>query len=391
MYKLNSVLIVSFVYIFPLSWLLNPYIGNLQSRFLLTILLIALTFFLNKGILNKRFIIIYSFFLGLILINIILTSYDEYVIADAINFLVLLFIPAYILLQERVLYEDLFHTWFRFALSFTLLIPIYFSLLNNNYINYMDLAYLNHLNIIVFSYFYFKLERNESISLIFLFINLIISTIFGSRMIAIASFVIILFSMVYFKRKSFRYYFILVLLIFSGILFFNNLNNILFYLSDKLNKYGINSRNLNLLIEQLSKKDGEIYLSGREQIYTTVTSYLDKKGFFPSGISVARSITNGDFYHAHNFFLELFLIFGYLFGLILIVMFVFRVWFIFKKRKTLQDYYKIDLLLLLIVSFFIRSLTGTYFLSDSLFLISLALLFTTNNKAREIYIYTEQT
>lgn len=255
----------------------------------------------------------------------------------------------------------------------------------------MDLAYLNHLNIIVFSYFYFKLERNESISLIFLFINLIISTIFGSRMIAIASFVIILFSMVYFKRKSFRYYFILVLLIFSGILFFNNLNNILFYLSDKLNKYGINSRNLNLLIEQLSKKDGEIYLSGREQIYTTVTSYLDKKGFFPSGISVARSITNGDFYHAHNFFLELFLIFGYLFGLILIVMFVFRVWFIFKKRKTLQDYYKIDLLLLLIVSFFIRSLTGTYFLSDSLFLISLALLFTTNNKAREIYIYTEQT
>src|SRR5699024_8868429 len=142
---------------------------------------------------------------------------------------------------------------------------------------------------------------------------------------------------------------------------------------------------LSLIHTQLKNPTQDLYLSGRENIYSEVENYLSENGLFPSGISMARYLTNGQYYHSHSFYLETLLVFGYIITYILILVLIMRFIYIFKSEKSKDDIYKIEILVLLLISFIVRSITGTYFISDILFLTGLSIVVSKINKPKKVF------
>ncbi len=152
-------------------------------------------------------------------------------------------------------------------------------------------------------------------------------------------------------------------------------------------RFGIRSRNLNLFISQLSGKDTSEFLSGRDSIYPVVLEYLRGNGAFPSGFGVARKLTNGLYYHSHNFFLEMILILGFLGFAILIGCFFIKMQVLFKNRKHKNNKMMLEFIVILLSSFVVRSLTGTYFVTDVVFLTFLGIMLSIDNKGLKASVH----
>jgi len=137
-----------------------------------------------------------------------------------------------------------------------------------------------------------------------------------------------------------------------------------------------------LFITQLSgKSENAVISSGRDDIYPVIFKYIKEENvFFPSGFGVARNLTDGAYYHAHNFFLEFILIFGLLGFSLFIVFFSVKVLAMRKWRKNVEDQIKFDFLLILSISFILRSLMGTHFIKDVIFLVCLGIILSVNIK-----------
>lgn len=162
---------------------------------------------------------------------------------------------------------------------------------------------------------------------------------------------------------------IAVLALLTMILFYN-LIPLLLFASDQLDKFGISSRNIDLLIQQINTS--EIYLANRDVAYDLSLSLIDEAKGFPTGFGAVYSITGGDFYHPHNFLIQTALLFGVFGAALFIAVTLFKLVRLFLHPDSLSLHHCIAPLFLYLIpySFFNGSL-----LSDPLEALAFSLLF----------------
>ena len=143
------------------------------------------------------------------------------------------------------------------------------------------------------------------------------TAVLGGRMSAVISACMILFAYVYSgKIKLWKKLIIIVGLVVSAYILLNNLIDILYWVSQKLAQYGMQSRSVTLLINQI--KSNEIYLTNRDYIYTACVEYIRGRVGLPGGFGIPLYITSGEYYYAHNVVLQFLTFFG-IWGTIIIL------------------------------------------------------------------------
>lgn len=345
------------------------------------ILLSIYTLYVNKLKFNYKFLLIFSFITSGLLLNIVLVSYKEYVAIELVNIFINFFIPMYIILLKKINYDKFVNEWYYIAKWLSFLLPLYLYLYLYSHINYSHIGNFTYLNIIILSYFYFVKKDRKRLTLFLLFVNTLFSLLIGSRLIAISSVLSIFIMIIFFEpKKDYHYYIRIILLLISTITFIFYLENILLYVLRLASAYNIRLRNISLLIDQISNIDNKIYLSGREEIYRQLFDYIKKRFAMPGGVAVTRVVTNGEYYHAHNIILEFLLVFGLLGSVLIALYYGIRIYKLRMSRQYNETKYTI--MIIILISYLIRAIGGTYFLEDSMFIISSAILITSNNKPK---------
>lgn len=371
--KISSRLIVIYIYASSISLLFSIWISDFLVKNVIILLLIFISLITNKFKFNKMFLYYITGIVIFTLINALLVDIPLYPVGDGLNLLFYSFIPLYLASINSIKINIFIEEWYKFAVFFSILMPIYYLLRTSYIITYYEiglLAYYNFLSLIIYSF-----TRKSKKVWILALINLSILAIFGSRMVLLAAFLTTFVALLLLSsKKKIMYYFkILLLFILSGLLYINLLS-ILTSINSMLVERGINSRNLMLFIQQINgTASSDSILSGRQEIYPLVISFIRENGFFPSGFGVARFLTNGKYYHSHNFFTELILIFGFSGVLLLMSLAFARVYTIRKNNIKNTDYLDYKIAFLIFISFLFRSITGTHFVSDVMFLLSVAL------------------
>lgn len=206
---------------------------------------------------------------------------------------------------------------------------------------------------------FFKRSSNCNKLLIILGISVI--CIYGSRnpLLAIITYIILILIIKALKyRKLYKrmyYLFIINIIVFFGI-FYRILFEKLVYL---LNSINIKSRSLDLLaVKALSS-------SGRDKIHSALLTTLDKNIFIGYGISGDEVILYkyGMTQSAHNLYLSLFSTYGYLIGIIVLILLVLINIIAYKKVKRNNKY----ILLLFMCLVWPRGFTGGDIWDSSVF------------------------
>ncbi|UTT43519.1 O-antigen ligase family protein [Exiguobacterium aurantiacum] len=370
----NTWIIITFIYASSISVLFFQISSPFLIKSIIVVTLLILTVILNTKKLNKYFL---GYLISLIIIigvNTLFVENPMYVLGDGINLLLYSAIPFYIFSTQSIRIEELLRKWHGVAVVFTLLMPIYYILRMNYVITYYEIGLLAYYNILAI--FIYNKFNKSFLNLFMGAINLIILGILGSRMVFIASILsIFVIFLVFSSKRKLSYYIKIFSVAFASLLVFTNLLSLLTALNVSLTNRGINSRNLSLFIQQLQgTATNDSILSGRQEIYPVVIEYIKENGFFPSGFGVARTLTQGKYYHSHNFLTEMILIFG-LIGLVLVGALIFFQIYKNKNRlKVLSKSTELKVALVLLSSFLFRSITGTHFVTDVIFLISIAIL-----------------
>lgn len=382
--RINSFILILYIYLASISLLLAPYISTFLVKNILLICLILITLFINKFKINIKIILFYGFLILFISINLLVVSYKQFVFGDGVNLILYSFIPIYLLTQRLISFRIFKNIWIKVSIIFTYILPVYYFYRQSGYISYFDIGFIAHLNILIMAYHLMSSKRKSFIMLLYLSINILVVAILGSRLVLISSLFTSLFTyLLLSNKKSSKFYINVSLISIIGYLIIQNLINVLNFINNIIVNFGLNSRNLSMFIAQLSGRyDNSTIVSGRDNIYPVIIEYLIDNGFFPSGFGVARNLTNGAYYHAHNFLMELLLIFG-LFGLILIVYyFILKIRILIKFKNLHENRIMLEFLLLFLVSYLIRSIMGTYFVTDVIFLTFLGIIFSINTNNR---------
>ncbi|KGI86327.1 hypothetical protein JY98_08825 [Exiguobacterium mexicanum] len=370
----NIWIIITFIYASSISILFFQLSSPFLIKSMIIVILLILTVIFNTQKMNRYFL---GYLIGLIIIigvNALFVENPMYVLGDGINLLIYSTIPLYIFSTQSIRIEELLVKWHKVAIGFTLLMPIYYFLRMNYVITYYEIGLLAYYNILaIFIYNKFK---KSYLNLFMGVVNLMILGILGSRMVFVSSILsIFVIFLVFSSKKKLSYYIKLFSVVFASLIVFTNLLGLLNALNVSLMNRGINSRNLSLFIQQLQgTATSDSILSGRQEIYPVVIEYIKENGFFPSGFGVARTLTQGKYYHSHNFITEMILIFGF-FGLVLLgALILFQIYKNKNRLKILAKSTDMKVALVLLSSFLFRSITGTHFVTDVIFLISIAIL-----------------
>ncbi|WP_413128743.1 O-antigen ligase family protein [Enterococcus casseliflavus] len=382
--NINNFFLIVLLYISPIVYLTTIIVPNQYllyaenaAYFIFTLCLLVY----NKFKFKFKTIAILVIVAIVFLTNALLSQHPEYVIPIFINFSLIL-IPTLIVLDKKMDFQQVFKFWEKFALLFTVILPVYIVLNDLRKIGYYEIGYVTHVNLLFYAYLFSNFKKNFSIkNMILLILNVFCCFIFGSRSVLAAGIVVILVAFFMFQNeRKISYYFILSAFLICGTYLYNNLAEILINIQFFINKLGFSSRNLSLFIQELNNNEG-LYLSGRDGIYPIIIDHLKSSNGLPEGVGMARVLTSGNFYHAHNFLLEMLLTFGLIIGtfLIVILLLIF-VRLIFKKYKDDNNKF----LCILLISFLTRSIFGTYFFQDTIFVISICLVIRLISSERSI-------
>ena len=382
--NINNFFLIVLLYISPIVYLTtiivpNQYLLYAENAAYFIFILCLLVY--NKFKFKFKTIAILVIVAIVFLTNALLSQHPEYVIPIFINFSLIL-IPTLIVLDKKMDFQQVFKFWEKFALLFTVILPVYIVLNDLRKIGYYEIGYVTHVNLLFYAYLFSNFKKNFSIkNMILLILNVFCCFIFGSRSVLAAGIVVILVAFFMFQNeRKISYYFILSAFLICGTYIYNNLAEILINIQFFINKLGFSSRNLSLFIQELNNNEG-LYLSGRDGIYPIIIDHLKSSNGLPEGVGMARVLTSGKFYHAHNFLLEMLLTFGLIIGtfLIVILLLIF-VRLIFKKYKDDNNKF----LCILLISFLTRSIFGTYFFQDTIFVISICLVIRLISSERSI-------
>lgn len=305
--------------------------------------------------------------------NLVLVTYKYYVIVEMFTTLVKCFVPLYLILLDRISFISLLDYWSKFSKFISSCFVIYVVLYAYGFINYASVGFYSHMNSIILIYDLYRNRKNRWFTLLLLTVNLLIGLLIGSRMLFFATFTTG-FSLVLFlsNKRGTRFYSKIILLSLLLIFLAFNAEGVLQVIDGAARMLGIKSRNLNLLIQQIGGAGLEEIGAGRSQIYETILMYIRNRSGLPGGLAVTRHLSNGSLYFAHNFILDFSLVFGVFGALAFFVWLIFRNINIFRVRHN--DRPKYTLYLIMFVSFWTRSISGSYFVANESFWIIIAMI-----------------
>lgn len=349
----------------------SPVVSQFISQYIYLLILTSIAVHMNRYKFKYNIIIGYGFILSLVGINIIFSNNSQFIIPDAINLIMFSFLPIYLLSTGTVDFKFFSVLTFKTSIFLTILLPYFYSLRQSGTINYFDFGIVCHIAILCAINSYSIYQNNRRVSGLIIIINLIACLIFGSRTVALASAVCFFISLLFQPNKNRNWHNIKVsMLIVFVIYIFGKLKEIVDWLILQLASEGINSRNLSLLSMQLTQETNDGILSGRDAIYPVIIAYLKNNPIIPSGLGATRVLTNNMYYHSHNFLLEIMLIFGI--PLALILMSIFIIYLYSSQKRLSTNTFRIVIILL--ISFFIRGTFGTHFISDPIFLLTFSIV-----------------
>lgn len=316
-----------------------------------------LVFFLNYRKIRFNyycFVLCYNIYIAL---NLFFVNYHEYVLIESISSFIVFNIPLMVISSSNFKIEDFINSYgiAKKIGFFTLAIALYCY--TSGLVNYGIFSKVVIPNTIFLSFSLF-IRKNRSVRLsIFLLVNLLVAVLFSGRMAGFVCILIPIIGYILSFKNDFKKAIIMIVTVITGIFIISNYDVILVRVYKLVSNYNIHSRTLDLLIAQLS--NGSIYMTSRDLIMKNIFEYVSDNPLIPRGFATVRFLTNGEFYHAHNLLLELYLLFG-IFTLPILLILSFKIY----KIINLLDFYNGRFLLLLYITFLIYSSTGTYFLTD---------------------------
>lgn len=383
--KINSLILIIYLYLhsilIPLNFFFNEGILTIVETSLI-IMMSLYVMYINRDDFKVKAIILFLILVFLFSINIFIVDYKNYVYSVAIMILINIFIPIVIIGTQKIDFTIILNNWYKLSIRMSIVyLPILFVMRKETIIGYFELAQFVHLNSIILFYFIIVKKKYRIVPFILLIINFFMLATMGSRMVLIATLVTYgVIILILNTKDKLRYIIYSLLFLISSTVILLKVESILLLLLEITNKHGISSRNLTLLLQYVQGTEIKEISSGRDAIYPIAQEIIKKNYGRPQGLGVLRNATNGQYYHAHNMFLEFMLTFG------VIAFIFFMIWWIIKfiymwKTHINKDLF--DFFVIISIPYFIRSLVGTYFLTDSFFLVAFSILFWFSNKEEE--------
>lgn len=374
--NLSVILLSLFIYSYGLNYILASIIPPTVSAYIMYSFIGVLSIVAATSLkrINTNVVIFCIVYIVIAVINAILVMYPYYVIIESFTGIVNMLLPMIVIGSKVFCIKKFVDQWLRFAVALSFFIPVIIYLHQLGWIDYGVFTYVNVPNVIVLSWVSFNNDRNKIryTHLCLSLVNLFAVLIFGGRMASLSAFFslcmsLFLCSYVRFYKKILSICFLLI----CSIYFYYNAIDILSFMYSVLNKYNFSSRNIFLLMDQMNSINGDIYLTSRDYIYDIVWHYIINRYGLPGGFGVTLFLTDGTFYHPHNFFLQVFSIMGIFGGIVFLCCIAYRLVY---ARKILSDFdYRFMLIILL--DYFVISLSGASILSNYLSLIGFGLLF----------------
>lgn len=369
-----SILLSIWVYIYAIFYFVPLIIRSHTLLMYFVLLALAILTLFNTITIRRSLVIFIACYLALVLINIIAVSYPYYVALDALSGLAV-FLPALLTISSHFFnLIDFSYTWFRAAIFSTIITPLAIILMQKKYIDYGVFTYLNLPNAIIFSYIALITKRKDMKNFCYLLalLNFVVILLLGGRMAAFAAAFTILASYLLSQNTKFiNKASLFILLIFVSILVLFNLDELLYDIQNLLTKYNLKSRSIALLIEQLKTHGTSVYLSGRNIVYNETLNYISSRYGLPGGFGVSLAVTDGKYYHPHNLVLQLSAMLG-IYGMIIFLFLIIIKISSYKKSYKKKDYQFVTLLLL---DYFVISLTGGSILTNYAAIIGIGMLF----------------
>lgn len=288
-------------------------------------------------------------------------------------------LPLLLLSQITINYKKLICYIYRYSVISVILfiITMFFQIfIFPRSINYMTLAYAAVGPIICLIMYGKTYERKFP-----LFLS-VLGTIFillgGCRgaLLTISIFVLLIFLRIVSEKKGMMKLLLLLLISILIIILILNLNNMIRFFADFLRQYGYSSR----LIEKFlgSSTDGDLFqFADRSQIYERLIPNID---FFGHGIYGDWVLNNG--VYSHNFFVEILVQYGILFGAIILICFGYylirTMHLIIKGSDTFMRYMVYAFVSILVG----KMMFSSSYLIDSSFWLFLSMISLIHNKYR---------
>lgn len=312
-----AIILVIYIYI--------PYFANiLENTFkvsslyvyiiyiILAIITIGMTMSINKYVLT--FLLI---FFTAIIINYMVVPYRYYVFIEGMQALVGIVVPCLCVSNNIFDLRIFIEKWWNFSKLNLPLVLVAVVLLKQGLVHYSIFTGICVPNVFIGSYMVLQGIEKRKWLYINVAINILVTAVLGGRMSAVISACMILFAYIYSgKIKLYKKIIIIAGLVLLTYILLNNLIDILYWVSQKLAQYGMQSRSITLLINQI--KNNEIYLTNRDYIYIACVEYLKGRVGLPGGFGIPLYITSGKYYYAHNVILQFLIFFG-IWGTIIIL------------------------------------------------------------------------
>ena len=278
----------------------------------LAIIAIGTTMSVNKRVLTFLFVLCIA-----IIINYMVVPYRYYVFIEGIQALVGIVVPCLCVSNNIFDLRIFVERWWKFSELNLPLVLVAVVLLKQGLVHYSIFTSICVPNVFIGSYMVLQGIEKRKWLYINVAINILLTAVLGGRMSALISACMILFAYVYSgKIKLWKKLIIMVGLVGMAYILLNNLIDILYWVSQKLAQYGMQSRSVTLLINQI--KSNEIYLTNRDYIYTACVEYIRGGVGLPGGFGIPLYITSGKYYYTHNIILQFLTFFG-IWGTIIIL------------------------------------------------------------------------
>lgn len=380
-----SIMLVLWVYTYALFYFVPLIISSNTMLMYIWLVGIDIVIILNNRYLSARIIVFLFVYVAVALINIMVVSYQYYVAIDAFSGLAV-FLPAILIIgSSKFDLEEFLSIWYKFAIFATIFSPVAIILMQKRTIDYGVFTYLNLPNCIVFSYTILSTARRDGkrrFALILATINFLIILFFGGRMAAfVGAFSVFLAYMLSSFVNHIKKWLLIIVVGLTSILVINNLYTILMHVQTILNRLNLSSRSFSLLAEQIEISGASIYMTGRNTIYKQVLNYIVQRTGLPGGFGVSLHISNGRYYHPHNLFLQLAVMFGVIGGGFVILLLIYKV--IQLKRIFMPLEYQFTLLLIL--SYIIISFTGGSILNNYVAIMGIGMIFFYRTKEKKLF------
>lgn len=349
----------------------SPIINNFIFSYIFLGILITISLWNNHFYINKGVLVGYLILSLCILFNIFISDIKQYVVPDGINLLVYSFVPIYLTSLKQINLKYFVDKSLHYAGILVLTLPYFYYLRIIGYISYFDLGLICHFIILLVLINLVIKRSNVPTSYIMMGLAIIIGLIYGSRTVILAGVACYIVSLFFYSGKNKLQYNLFVISILGVFLIIiTNIKSIVRLLAFQLASVGINSRNIVLLANMLESGSIDTVSSGRENIYPIVIEYIRNNPLFPSGFGVSRFLTNGTYYHSHNFLLEIFLILGVPLGIFFLLWILTRIFRLYYQNNEIV----FKIVIIFSISYFVRGIFGTHLISDQIFLLVLGLL-----------------